>query len=75
MPIPMQELVTILGPDKAFELVRRFEGAQVPASSSVNRYARDQEIRRLWSNGVSLPVIADRLGVSYSTTLRAIRQQ
>ena len=75
MAIPMQELVTILGPEKAFDLVRRFEGSQVPASSCIPRYLRNREIRRLWVDGLPLPVIAERFGVSYRTVLRVVMQR
>lgn len=74
MPIPMQELVEVLGQDKAFELVRRFKGDTLPAASCIDKYARDEDVRRLWRSGLPLPDISDRLGITYITAWRAVRQ-
>ncbi len=74
MPIPMQELVDVLGQDKAFELIRRFKGGSLPAASCIEKYERGEDIRRLWKEGLPLPAISDRLGVTYLTAWRAVRQ-
>lgn len=75
MQIPMQDLVAIVGQEKALELITKYEGKPLPPLRAVGKFARDEEIRRLWNGGLSLAVVAERLGVSYRTVLRVIKQR
>lgn len=75
MPIPMRELVAVVGKEKALQLVQQFDGAALPAFSAARRYCRDEEIKRLWDAGLELSDVAERLGVSYTTALRITKRQ
>jgi len=74
MSVPLKELVGILGQEKALEFCRLYEGEPLPRMPALNKFCRDEEIRKLWNEGVSLSVVAERTGVSYRTALRVVQR-